>query len=139
MSAVRNVRMADVARATGLEPSFGQSPFAIARGEQFERSLFYDEAGRLLTELSSTGVLPDGASGFVDLRLRMNGGSRLGSLDEAIEETRSLFQRIASAPPKSLPAVAAGATVRIPRGVMLPEAILIIDVIAIRADSVREG
>jgi hypothetical protein len=83
-------------------------------------------------------VLPQGANGFRDLRLRMNGGTRVATLDQALTETRDLLQEVASARTVSerdrLPAVVAAATVRIPRGVMLPEAILIIDALAIRGD-----
>jgi hypothetical protein len=136
LSAVHNVRMAHVVAAEGGTPSFGQSPFAIARGDAFERQLFRNEAARLLPDLVRTGVLADGAEGFLDLRIRANGGSRLRSLDEAIEETTRLLRDTASGSrPRSTPAVVSGATVVIPRGVMLPEAVLIIDVLAIRADT----
>lgn len=73
ISAVRNVKMADVAKAEGLTPTFGQSPFALARGDQFERSLFYRDAAGLIEVLIEKEVLPSGATGFLDLRLKMNG------------------------------------------------------------------
>jgi hypothetical protein len=138
IAAVRNVRMADVATAEGVAPSFGQSPFAIARGDQFERSLFYRDAEVLLEALIEKEVLPLGASGLVDFRLRMNGGTRISSLDAALEETREFLMHLATgsqAPP--VPAVAAGAAIKIPKGVMLPEAVLIIDVLAVRTDGAR--
>ena len=52
--------------------------------------------------------------------------------------TRDLLSEVAAAKTqrqrKKLPEVVAGPTLRIPRGVMLPEAILIIDVLALRTD-----
>ena len=86
ISAVRNVRMADVAVSEGVKPSFGQSPFAIARGDQFERSLFYRDGELIFESLLEMGVLPAGAHTLLDLRLRMNGGTRLSSLDAALGE-----------------------------------------------------
>jgi hypothetical protein len=139
ISAVHNVRMDKVAKFENLETTFGQSPFAIVRGNTFERSLFFDDAARLIQELVDKDVLPNGAAGFADLRLRINGGRRVTTLDQAILETRELLQRIAAAKTaeqrRRLPAVVAAATVRIPRGVMLPEAVLIIDALAIRSDT----
>ena len=137
VSAVHNVKMADVAVADGITPSFGQSPFALARGETFERALLRDGATRMLDELVRTGVLPEGATGFVDHRLRMNGGGPLRSLDDALDRTRQLLVDLAAATLDPPPALVAAATVRIPRGVMLPEAILIIDVLAVRTDGDR--
>ena len=37
---VHNVPMAEVAKADGTTATMGQSPFAIARGQAFERSLY---------------------------------------------------------------------------------------------------
>ncbi len=134
ISAVHNVKMAHVARAVGIEPTFGQSPFAMTRGKDFESSLFRNQGARLLEELVKAGVLPPEADGFLDLRLRMNGGPRIRDLDGAIGETREL---IGAAGKRDAPPLVAGATVRIPRGIMLPEAILIIDALAIRTDLQR--
>jgi hypothetical protein len=138
ISAVHNVRMDKVADYEQIDRAFGQSPFAIARGDSFERSLFFSAAERLLEELIKKDVLPPGATGFRDLRLRMNGGTRVGTLDQALAETRELIAEVASAKTETqrekLPAVVAAASVRIPRGVMLPEAVLIIDALAIRSD-----
>ena len=135
ISAVHNIRMADVAEALGVPPSFGQSPFAIARGETFERSLFRNEGERIREALIEKGVLPPDAAGFADFRIAMNGGP-LPSLDDAIEATSDLVRRIADRSPDP-PGVVAAATVRIPRGVMLPEAVLILDVLAVRTDTSR--
>jgi hypothetical protein len=59
VSAVHNVKMATVAERTGVAQSFGASPFALARGEEFEFNLLRDDAERLLPELVRTGVGPE--------------------------------------------------------------------------------
>ena len=138
LSAVHNVRMAKAARRAGLEPTFGASPFALARGDQFERNVLANQAERLLPELVRTGVLTGSASGLLDLRIRMNGGSdhALLDLDAACAKTEEALRRIGCARGESelsaLPAVVAGATLKLPRGVMLPEALLILDVLVVR-------
>lgn len=136
ISAVHNVRMADVAIREGYKPTFGQSPFALARGQTFERNLLWDNAERLVNELTRHGVLPEGASGLADFRLAMNGGP-ISGMEVAIEATRDLVTGIADRSITDAPSVVASATIRIPRGVMLPEAILMLDALAIRTDGDR--
>lgn len=136
LSAVHNVPMADVTRRLGYHPTFGQSVFALARGESFERELLRDGATRLLEELTRKGVLPEKADGLADFRIGMNGGP-LPSLDAAIDATKKLIRRVASTRKPGGPAIVSSATVRIPKGVMLPEAVLILDVLAIRYDRER--
>jgi len=140
LSAVHNIKMAKVAQRAGVDPSFGASPFALARGERFERNLLAKDAERLIPELVRTDVLAEGAAGLRDLRIRMNGGndSKLLNLDAACDATLELLRQVGRARgPKELndlPSVVAAATVKLPRGVMLPEALLIIDVLAVRPD-----
>ena len=126
--AVHNVRMADVAR-DGTVPTMGQSPFAIARGQAFERSLFRSGGRAMFQALKTAGVVPEAAAGLVDLRLRLNGG-RLHRLDDALAQTASSLERSQSANAER-PWLVAGATVRVPGGVMLPEAILVLDALVI--------
>jgi hypothetical protein len=133
VSAVHNIRMTDVAKHAALPTTFGQSPFAIARGDNFERGLFYNKAERLRAALIEAEVLPKDAFRFLDLRLRMNGGTRINALDDAIAQTTQFLHELVENAGDA-PAIVAGATVRIPKGVMLPEANLIIDALAIRAD-----
>jgi hypothetical protein len=130
LSAVHNVRMDKAAESIGLEPSFGQSPFAIARGNTFEAGLFYNNAERLRTALERRGCLPAGSSGFLDLRLKMNGGSTVTTVDGALAQTVTWLQRVASKPDDGASIVAAP-MVKIPRGVILPEALLIIDAMTV--------
>jgi len=127
--------MADVARSEGIEPTMGQSPFAIVRGRRFENALFENDAERLHSALIAAGVLPAESAGFRDLRLRLHGGE-CANLDAALEETGRLLTRMAgaarAAERASLPSIVAGATIHIPGGVMLPEAILVMDVLVLQ-------
>ncbi len=135
MSAVAGVDMAAVASAEGLKPSMGQSPFAIARGNTFERALLKEDAKALRAALSEAEVVPKRPKGFRDFRIRMNSGP-LQSLDEAYEKTMELLSEVAAAGPddygKKAPAVVASATIAIPgQPVMLPDGMLAIDALAI--------
>ncbi len=130
LSAVHNIRLDAAAKAIGLDPSFGQSPFAIARGNRFEAGLFFDNAAKLRGALERKGCLPDGSVGLLDLRLRMNGGTRLASVDEALRETEEWLNEIA-ADPLVADSIVAAPMVRIPKGVILPEALLIIDAVTV--------
>jgi hypothetical protein len=130
LSAVHNVRLDKAAEALGIDATFGQSPFAITRGNRFEAGLFFDEAARLRAALERKGVLPDASAGFLDLRLRMNGGTRVRSIDQAIAETTAWLQLIA-AHPGSGESIVAAPMIKIPKGVILPEALLIIDVVTV--------
>ena len=130
LSAVHNVRLDKAAEAAGIEASFGQSPFAIARGNRFEAGLFFDEAAKLRAALERKGCLPKGSNGFLDLRLKLNGGTRMTSVDQALHATDEWLQRIAR-DPKSAESIVAAPMIKIPKGVILPEALLIIDVVTV--------
>src|SRR5689334_20468861 len=95
LSAVHNVRLDKAAEAIGIKPSFGQSPFAIARGNSFEWGLFADDAARLRAALERKDCLPEGSTGFLDLRLKMNGGSSLTSVDHALDATMRWLEDLA--------------------------------------------
>ena len=127
LSAVHNIRLDKAAEAAGLETTFGQSPFALARGNTFEAGLFYEDAARLRSALERKGALPAASAGLLDLRLRMNRGTRLTTVDEAVTATNEWLRRIA-ADPASAETIVAAPMIKIPRGVILPEALLIIDV-----------
>lgn len=131
LSAVHNIRLDAAARTAGLEPSFGQSPFAIGRGNRFEAGLFFDDAARLREALERKDCLPEGSAGFLDLRLRMNGGAHVTTVDQALEQTEQWLRRIADATADE--SVVAAPMVKIPKGVILPEALLIIDAVVVTA------
>lgn len=130
LSAVHNVRLDKAASAAGLDVSFGQSPFAIARGNRFEAGLFYEDAQKLRAALERKKCLPDNSTGFLDLRLKLNGGTRIHSVDQALSETEEWLRRIAAHPDKAESIVAAP-MIKIPKGVILPEALLIIDAVTV--------
>jgi hypothetical protein len=134
ISAVHNIRMADVVKQEGGTPTMGQSPFAIVRGQSFERTLFRNGGESLITALKKSDVLPDGAHGLEDLRLRLNGGN-CRNLDESLAKTADLLRSIAHDDAQHTPWLVAGGTVRVPGGVMLPEAILVLDALVIRHDT----
>jgi hypothetical protein len=136
VSAVHGIKMADVARSEGIEPTFGQSPFAIARGQAFERGLFAKGAAKMKEALGDAGVLPTGEAQFVDLRLRQHGGP-LRDQDEARAQTSALLTSLAAGNANNRPPLLiAGATIVVPGGVMLPEALLVLDaLVALRNDS----
>jgi hypothetical protein len=134
VSAVAGIPMAKVAVSEGLEPTMGQSPFAIARGTTFERTLLADDAKRLREALVKEGVLPGRSRGFLDLRLTMNGGP-IATLDGASAKTAELLRQAATAKPKersTLPTIVTGATLNVPgQPVMLPEGIVCLDVLTL--------
>ncbi len=136
VSAVAGVRMDKVAISEGLKPTFGQSPFAITRGNSFERALLDKQADSLIEALCREDALPSGASGLADYRIRMNGGS-LKSLEIALGKTRELLEAAAATGANGLygelPAVVASATMEIPgQPVMLPDGLLVIDALLLR-------
>lgn len=131
-SALLGVSMVEVAKRDGLEPTMGQSPFALQRGQRFERQLFHEEARVLRAELEKAGVLPSGSKGLADFRLRQVGGASR-NLDEARESTLRLFEGLADrGVDGKTPSLVAGATICVPGRAMLPEAILVLDVLVIR-------
>lgn len=133
VSAVTGTNMATVAKAEGLEPSMGQSPFAIARGVTFERELLKDGASILREALEKAGVLPDGSSGFEDLRIGTNSGP-MANLDAAHDRTMEILEEVAdSEKVGTAPSIVASATITIPgQPVMLPDGMLAIDALVIR-------
>ena len=127
LSAVLNVKMRDVAESLGYRAEYGQSPFAITRGLQFEAWLYKDNAKVFRENLIKSNLLSESDSGFEDLRLTMNGGKRIKKVEEAIVESEKLLKRLSEDKDFSPPSIIAGLALRIPKGVMLPEATLIID------------
>lgn len=130
ISAVHNVKMGAAARRENPDaPREGQSVFALLRGQTFESSLVRDDGAVLIDSLVKAGVLPPGSHQFFDHRIAVNDGP-LRDLEDAIDKSNDLLQRIAKGQAPS--GAVSSFTVRIPRGIMLPEAILIIDVLAVR-------
>jgi hypothetical protein len=134
LSAVHGIPMVEVAKAEGSRVTMGQSPFALARGQTFERGLFRGAAEQLRKALVEADVLDDAARGFADFRTRQNRG-KLPDLDAALAQTATLLTSLSKARRREVePSIIAAATICIPERVMLPEAILIIDVLVARWD-----
>lgn len=131
LSAVLNVKLSDVAKSLNYEPEYGQSPFAIQRGLQFEGWLFKDEAEVIRGAMEKIELLPAESKGFLDLRLTSNGGKTVRSTDEALDKSHGLLTNLANSK-FDAPTIVAGLLLKIPKGVMLPEATLIIDIITIQ-------
>ncbi len=126
VSAVLNVRMGKVAASLGLPDNKGISPFAVTRGYLFEKRLFDADAAVLREQLEKKNVLPAGSSGFADFRLKSNFGTSVQSMEEALRESANFIRTLSEGGP--IPSIITGLTIRLPQGVMLPEATLILDV-----------
>lgn len=133
VSAVYNVKMGAVARRENPNaPRAGQSPFALAMGRNFEANLIDNDAALLLDSLKRATVISDDSNDFEDHRWKSNGG-KLADLDAAVAAGREFLTALASG--KSFNGVVSSFTVRIPKGIMLPEANLIVDVLTVQTDS----
>jgi len=134
-AALGGVAMLDVARSLGLDPPFGQSPFALQRGQSFEHALFEDDALPLRRALIERKVLPANASGFVDLRLRRHGGP-IDTFDSAAQRFETLLRTWAGRMGDArmqLPTIVASATLRTPADVM-GEGLLALDVLTVHPE-----
>jgi len=129
VSAVHGIGMAKVVEAEGGEPTMGQSPFALGRGVTFEKRLFENGGATIGADLAEAGVLPSTDFEFHDFRLRKNGGTQQ-NLDSALSATRAYLKALAKSPP-SRAALIVGATVVVPGGLMLPEALLVLDALVV--------
>jgi hypothetical protein len=138
LSAVHGIPMVDVAKAEGGRVTMGQSPFALARGQTFERGLFRGAAEQLRKALVEARVLDPAARGFSDFRTRQNSG-KLANIDAALAQTTALLTSLSKVRTRDVePSIIAAATICIPERVMLPEAILIIDVLVARWDATNK-
>ena len=131
MSAVLNVPMGAVAKSLGHPSKKAISPFAVIRGYAFEKYLFESDASRIREPLEKQGVLPRASSGFEDFRLKMNGGKVVSSVEEAIVLSEAFLVQLAAGEMPNAPTIVSGLTLRLSKGVMLPEATLILDVMAV--------
>ena len=133
VSAVHNVKMGAAARKENPDiPREGQSIFALLRGRTFESRLIEEDASVLLESLQRADVISKTSTDFADHRIKLNNGP-LDDLDTAIETGAKFLADIANG--RSFNGAVASFTVRIPRGIMLPEAILIIDVLSVDSES----
>jgi hypothetical protein len=135
---VHDVSMRDVARRDlpADHPSLreGQSPFALARGVQFEKAL-YAPPTRILEALVKAGVLPARHGEVLDLRLRAHGGA-LPTLDAAATAFNSVLRGLAKTSPDveadEVPAVILAPAMRLDGAPLLPHGMFAADLIAVR-------
>ena len=133
VSAVLNVKMGKVAEELGYPNTKAPSPFAIVRGLAFEDYLFENDAAKLRQPLEYLKALQAGSSGFLDFRTTNNGGPKYSNLDEAIEASADFLKNLANGCLMEVPSITTGITLRLAKGVMLPEATLILDVMTVSA------
>jgi hypothetical protein len=133
LSAVHDVPMDAVARWVGLDPKVGQSPFAIARGQQFEASLFEKEGARLRAALIEKQVLPANSTGFLDLRITRNKGpmADIAASRGAFRELLAAFLREPRAAMGPQPSLVAGPSMSVPGKAILPDGLFSIDVLTV--------
>lgn len=133
ISAVHDVPMEAVARSLGFEVAVGQSPFALLRGQQFERSLFRDDAVRLRRALITQKVLPANAAGFVDFRMARNDGPypNLDASRAAFLQRLGAFAKTVGEARLQLPTILAGPTLMVPGKAILPDGLFAIDVLTV--------
>lgn len=130
VSAVHNVKMGAAARRENPNARRdGQSIFALLRGRTFEAQLIKEDGRTLLESLQRAEVISTTSFDFEDHRIKANGGP-LAGLDEAIETGNRFLSDLANG--REFNGAVSSFTVRIPRGIMLPEAILIIDVLSVQ-------
>ncbi len=127
LSTVHDVGIEKAAKKLGYDSQFKQSTFAVTRGTQFEAGLYRDNATILVAALKRIKAIKNKSEpAFVDLRLRMNGGKRISSIYQAMEETLLLLDNASKGSIDEL-TIVAGPLIKIPKGILLPEATLIID------------
>jgi len=132
LSTAHDIGMEKAAKKLGHDSQFKQSTFAVTRGVQFEAGLYRDDAANLISALKRVKAIKEKLQPeFVDLRLRMNGGKNVLSIDQAMKETLNLFENTAKGSIKEI-TIVAGPLIKIPKGVLLPEATLIIDSLIIQ-------
>jgi len=129
---VHNVSMTSVARHENPAIHVKElSQLARERGIVFEESILRDGAKRLLAELRHVGAIPmEVRVEFVDFRIKSTGSSPR-DFDAAYAASMNWLLDVASR--ESGFYLVAGLAIRIPRGVMLPEASLTLDVLLVDA------
>ena len=127
LSTVHDVGIEKAAKKLGFESQFKQSTFAVTRGNQFEAGLYKDGAKALITALKRVNAIEENIQpAFIDLRMKLNGGKKISSIEQAMRETLGMLKEVNAGKTKVL-TIVAGPLIKIPKGILLPEATLIID------------
>lgn len=131
---VHNVSMATVAKHENPAIHIKeQSQLAFERGIIFEASILKDNAKRLVEEFVRVGAFQSSErTHFVDFRIAQ-GTSQPVDFESALDRSRRWLSDITNL--QNGVHIIAGLAIRIPRGVMLPEASLLLDVLVVDARS----
>lgn len=128
VSAVLNVPLGKVAEKLGFENKKGLPPFAIARGLSFEKYLFENDAERLVRSMTYQKMFhEDEAIEFLDLRHQGNLQGRSRSADRSLELSSEFLDDLVSGKADAKTKLVSGLVIKLAKGVMLPEAKLILD------------
>jgi hypothetical protein len=128
VSAVLNVPLGKVAEKLGFEDKKMLPPFAIIRGLVFEKYLFEDDAARLRKSMIHQKMIEAGKDiEFVDLRHQGNLQGKTKSAERSLELSRDLLEDLVSGAESTKTKLITGLIIKLAKGVMLPEATLILD------------
>lgn len=135
-SAVFDIRMSGIAEKDLKREMPGPSPFALAFGITFEDALFKNNAERFREELLHHKLIPNENIEFMDFRTKRNRGP-LADTENARQKTEEFFNTLPRKVDGEKYYLIAGATISVPGRSMLPEAILILDAIFVKASVVK--
>lgn len=128
VSAVLNVPLGKVAEKLGFEDKKMLPPFAIIRGLVFEKYLFEDDAIRLRKSMVHQKMItPEEEIDFLDLRHQGNLQGTSKSALRSLELSRELLEGLVAGTKSTKTKLITGLIIKLAKGVMLPEATLILD------------
>jgi hypothetical protein len=133
ISAVLDVAMGQVAEKLGYKDKKELPPFAIARGNQFEHYLFENEGERIVQAMRKEKLLSaDEEVEFFDYRFKGNVQGLSKSAERSKELSEKLLAELISGKASKKTKVISGLTLKLAKGVMLPEAKLYLDCLLIQ-------
>lgn len=128
VSAVLNVPTGLVAEKLGFTNQKLQPPFAIARGLAFEKYLFQNDAEVILSAMRRLNMFgPDETVEFFDYRHQGNLQGLSRSAERSAELSKDFLESLVLKKATKNPKLVTGITIKLAKGVMLPEATLILD------------
>lgn len=133
VSAVLNVPMGDAAVSLGYQNKKALPPFAIARGLSFEKYLFENNAEKLTKEMRHQKMVSlDEDVEFIDYRHQGNLQKRSKSAERSRELSTEYLNSLVDHKSSKVTKIISGLTIKLAKGVMLPEATLILDCLLVR-------
>lgn len=128
VSAVLNVPTGLVAEKLGFKNQKQQPPFAIARGLAFEKYLFQEDAKVIRGAMvQQKMVKADETLEFLDYRHQGNLQGLSRSAERSAELSKVFLESLVLSKASKNPKLVTGITLKLAKGVMLPEATLILD------------